>query len=438
MSLDHKLPVAFYGDDFTGSTDVLEALTVHGVPTVLFLKPPDTGALARFSDCRAVGVAGISRTKSPSWMSENLPATFTSLRDLKPAILHYKTCSTFDSSPEIGSIGRAIEIGRDVCGRQTVPLVVGAPVLRRYVVFGNLFAAADGATHRIDRHPTMSRHPVTPMDEGDLRLHLARQTSMRVDLADALTDASARYRSLRAEGASVVLFDTLTPDDARRVGEAVWSHREQPVQFAAGSSGLEYALVGYWKSQGWLPDPPPPPDPGPVDRLFVFSGSCSPGTERQIRWATANGFRGIPVRPAALLESAGEEERVRQEALGALQRGESVVAYTALGPDDTARIAPKDRVLLAERTGTLAARLTRESGVGRMVIAGGDTSGFVATELGIEALRMLRPMYPGSPLCTAYLGDRTLEVLLKGGQVGAEDLFGAVRRGSLSHSSYQL
>ena len=32
--------LAYYGDDFTGSTDVLEALTASGVATVLFTEPP--------------------------------------------------------------------------------------------------------------------------------------------------------------------------------------------------------------------------------------------------------------------------------------------------------------------------------------------------------------------------------------------------------------
>ncbi|MGO8249179.1 hypothetical protein ACC809_36725, partial [Rhizobium johnstonii] len=37
---------------------------------------------------------------------------------------------------------------------------------------GNLFAAYQGRIFRIDRHPVMSRHPVTPMDEADLAVHL--------------------------------------------------------------------------------------------------------------------------------------------------------------------------------------------------------------------------------------------------------------------------
>src|SRR5580704_10150831 len=94
----------YYGDDFTGSTDALEALAANGVPSVLFVDPPDDGDLARFPDCRAVGVAGESRSRSPEWMAEHLPAIFRTLLDYGAPICQYKVCSTFDSSPECGSI----------------------------------------------------------------------------------------------------------------------------------------------------------------------------------------------------------------------------------------------------------------------------------------------------------------------------------------------
>ena len=109
-------------------------------------------------------------------MDEHLPASFRWLKSLDARFCHYKVCSTFDSSPACGSIGRAIEIGARVFGQAMVPLMVGAPQLKRYTFAGHLFAGYQGETYRIDRHPVMSRHPVTPMDEAILRLHLARQT----------------------------------------------------------------------------------------------------------------------------------------------------------------------------------------------------------------------------------------------------------------------
>ena len=52
------LLLTYYGDDFTGSTDALEALTLGGVPAVLFLEPPTRAVLAtQFPGVRAVGVA---------------------------------------------------------------------------------------------------------------------------------------------------------------------------------------------------------------------------------------------------------------------------------------------------------------------------------------------------------------------------------------------
>lgn len=224
------LLLSFYGDDFTGSTDAMEALTIRGVPTVLFTDAPSPASLARFPDCRAAGVAGISRSQTPDWMSANLPPMFRSLKTLNAPVFHYKVCSTFDSAPHVGSIGRAIELARDVFGSASVPIVVGAPALKRYLVFGNLFATADGATHRIDRHPTMSKHPVTPMDEGDLRRHLARQTSLPVGLVDLLAVRAGRgreeFQRLRASGVPLIFIDTLDEASMLEAGRIVWEDRE--------------------------------------------------------------------------------------------------------------------------------------------------------------------------------------------------------------------
>ncbi|MEO8627615.1 MAG: four-carbon acid sugar kinase family protein [Betaproteobacteria bacterium] len=167
--------LAFYGDDFTGSTDAMEALALSGLRTVLFLSPPSAALLrSRFADVRCVGVAGTSRAMSPTEMDLELASVLRALWSLGAPLLHYKVCSTFDSSPTIGSIGHVIDFARTrLTDGDTVSILAGAPPLRRYTVFGNHFAAAGSEIYRLDRHPTMSRHPVTPMHEADLRVHLA-------------------------------------------------------------------------------------------------------------------------------------------------------------------------------------------------------------------------------------------------------------------------
>ena len=422
------LLLSFYGDDFTGSTDALEALAANGVTSVLFLRLPDEAQLARFSHCQAVGLAGVSRSKSPAWMRENLPAIFRRLKDLGAPICQYKVCSTFDSSPEIGSIGQALEIGQEVFGNPYVPVVVGVPVLGRYVLFGHLFARAGTATYRIDRHPTMKCHPVTPMTESDLRLHLARQTVRKIGLVDILAVSSGgaerQLEALLREGTQAVIFDGLDERSLEEIGRVIWTCRPTPQTFVVGSSGLNYALIEHWRAAGGLPPKPEFADPGPVERLVVVSGSCSPVTERQIRWALANGFESVPVEPGRAVEGA------RAEALAALAAGRSVVLYTALGPSDR-----RDGVVgeqLGERLGTTLRELLERSGVRRAVVAGGDTASHAGQQLGVYALSVLRPLDPGTPLCRGHSDEARLdglELVFKGGQIGAEDFFGVVRRG---------
>ncbi len=218
--------LAYYGDDFTGSTDVMEVLTFAGVPTVLFLAAPSESDLLRFPEARAIGIAGTARSRSPDWMRANLPATFRALHALGTPILHYKVCSTFDSSPNIGSIGCALDLAFASTGRPWCVLVVGAPALRRYQAFGTLFAAVDGVAHRLDRHPTMSRHPVTPMGEADLRRHLAEQTSEPIALIDLVAQKSGIAEAILANRPErAALFDVIDDQTLAETGRLVWQRR---------------------------------------------------------------------------------------------------------------------------------------------------------------------------------------------------------------------
>jgi uncharacterized protein YgbK (DUF1537 family) len=433
-----RLLLTYYGDDFSGSTDVLEALSVRGVPTVLFLQPPSLSDLARFPDCRAVGVAGLSRSQSPEWMDSNLPTVFRSLKALGAPLCHYKVCSTFDSSPTHGSIGRAVEIGRQVFDGECVPMIVGAPVLRRYVVFGNLFATVDGTAYRLDRHPTMSRHPITPMDEADLARHFARQSDLCTGSVDLLAlqagQGLERFRQLREQGVDVVFFDTLDTQTLRESGRAIWEARSLKPTFLAGSSGVEYALLAWWHEQGLLPAQPPSQTPESVDRMLVVSGSCSPVTAGQIEWAKQNGFTGLAVNPAQLIDGNAEYQRVFEGAEKVLAAGGSPLIFSAAGPQDVLSRAdgndPSEQIAL--RLGAMAGELVRRCGLRRTVIAGGDTSGRAGQALNIHALTLVRPFAPGSPLCRISSPDPQVdggEILFKGGQVGSRTLFGDVRQG---------
>jgi 3-oxoisoapionate kinase len=442
---DHQLVLTYYGDDFTGPTDVMESLTTNGLPTVLFLNPPTDAEVARFPGYRAVGVAGISRSQPPSWMEQNLPPIFERLKELGAPVCHYKICSTFDSSPETGSIGKALDLGQEVFGNPYVPLVVGAPVLRRYTIFGNLFATVDGVTHRLDRHPTMMHHPVTPMRESDLRLHLREQTSKAIELIDILAlqsaDLEQRFDAVLERKPEVLLFDILDQWSLIETGRLLWERRAAEQVFMVGSSGLEYALVAYWQSTGELKAATEPTEPGPADRIAVVSGSCSPTTEKQIRWALANGFEGIALNASELVSGLEGEAALHdstQRALAALSTGRSVVLYTALGSNGPMQVEVERRdatgfnTRLGQQLGRILKELVRRVDLRRAMACGGDTSGHAGQQLGVNALTMIRPLAPGGPLCRAWSSDPAFDgkdIVFKGGQVGGERYFGWVRAG---------
>jgi uncharacterized protein YgbK (DUF1537 family) len=441
--------IGFYGDDFTGSTDALEILALAGLNPVLVTDLDHAHAIPGLARSRAVGLAGISRSRSPDWMGEHLPAYFEFLKNLGVQICHYKVCSTFDSAPHIGNIGCALAIGQQVYSQATVPVVVGVPDLGRYQVFGTLFARAGAEVVRIDRHPTMKAHPVTPMAEADLRLHLKALADLSVDLIDivqiASHDADRTFRAKCAEGVDALFLDVADPATSTRAGHLLWEALPRPA-FVVGSSGVEYALTRHWQETGLAPGTEALPHAAPVDKVMVVSGSCSPATAAQIAWAQEPGFVGFRLDVGRLLDSQAESylDAMAAEVLAASSAGRSTLVYSATGPSDPHlqlfEGALKERGLTAEAGnemigGALAAILRRvlpQTDCRRIVVAGGDTSGRVVGGLGITSLRMRAPLVRGAPLCIATATSSWadgLELSLKGGQVGGPDFFETARVG---------
>ena len=412
--------LAWYGDDFTGSGAVMEVLSFAGLPAVLFLDPPTPAMLARFPGIRAVGLASDARTRSPDWMRAELPAAFAALSALGAPILHYKLCSTLDSAPHIGSIGAAAEIG--LAPGALAPLVVAAPQIGRWQAFGTLFArAGDGDIHRLDRHPTMSVHPVTPMHEADVLRHLAQQTNLPLNLIDLVDLKAGRGPARLAEAEAsggIVALDVIDDESLAAAGALLW----QSPGFVLGSQGIEYALVAAWQEAGLIASPPKPAPLAPVDRVAIVSGSCSPVTAAQIDHAEAAGFEIVPLDPRAPDWTAAGDA-----ALAALARGRSPLVATARGSSDP---AVTDGAQIGQGLGRLLDRLVREAGLTRAVIAGGDTSSHAARGLGLVALTAETAIAPGAALLRGHRADgSSIEIALKGGQMGPSDFFVRVRDG---------
>ncbi len=454
------LRLAFYGDDFTGSTDALEVLSSAGWRCALFLQEPDARTLARHPGLDAVGIAGDSRAMTPAEMDARLPSTLDWLARAGAPVIHYKVCSTFDSAPGIGSIGRVMELARARLDGACLPIVAATPHLARFCVYGNLFARAgtDGRIYRIDRHPIMKVHPVTPMDEGDLALHLGRQCSFpiaKASLDEVRAGAAAllaRVEAAQAEGAGAVLVDGLDAADMRRAGEMLLAlGRSERPSFVVGGSGVEHALTGAWAGLPGAARVAPDYARRAVPQVLALSGSASALSATQIDRAVEAGFADIALDPVQLLDDTRWESALAEAATRAgeaLGRGASVILHTARGPQDpriaAVRAALQARALdaeavrqltgrvLGERLGLLVRRILQARPLQRLLISGGDTSSAIGRVLDVQAVEMAAALTPGAPLCRVLESAVVpgMEVAFKGGQMGGADFFREARDGS--------
>lgn len=429
----HTIALAFYGDDFTGSTDALEFISRAGAKAMLFIQPPTREQLDQYPGLDVVGVAGMTRALSPEAMEKTLRPAFEQLKKTGARHIHYKVCSTFDSSPSVGSIGKAIDIGSEIVQHELIPVLGGTPSLGRYCVFGNLFArmgiGSNGAIYRLDRQPSMSQHPVTPADESDLVRHLQKQTTKPIGLINLLqqTQPIAQWTDAVNSNEKVLLLDALEEDQLKKTGAWLDRLAGSKTLFSVGSSAVEMALGDYWNEQGRWQKIKAWSSPGKAEPLLVVSGSCSPVTATQMDWATANGFANIKIDANAIAGGDKLDEEVIETIATQLRNKQHVVVHTGDRQTET---------LSSEKLGTvlgLIARYTAEQQlVRRIVIAGGDTSSYAARAMEIDAVTMIAPIVSGAPLCKAFSANQYingLEVNFKGGQVGDADYFGRLVAG---------
>lgn len=137
------------------------------------------------------------------------------------------------------------------------------------------------------------------------------------------------------------------------------------------------------------------------------------------------------------------------EALALLRQGQSVILYSARGPDDPMIAKTKAHASclglapnqigshLGKQQGYILKRLLELYPLPRVCVSGGDTCGHVVQQLGLRALELLMPIAPGSPLCKAHSSHSALnglDISLKAGQVGQQDYFGSVLTGRVPAS----
>ena len=215
------------------------------------------------------------------------------------------------------------------------------------------------------------------------------------------TDVVARL--LQEQTATLYIADAETDEDLRTLAKAAVAEN---IRLLCGSAGLSRALGQVLGLRSRVPAPSVPiPKEGPI---LIIAGSCHPATLRQIEYA---GFSGSVVLSPTSLD---------MEAL------HSVTSYLSQGQDVILSAENIERQLadsqkIALRFGWLTNRVTEKSGIGSLVLTGGDTAMAVLQSLECRAIWLHGEIEPGIPRGQLLGGSQSgLPVVTKAGGFGSD------------------
>jgi uncharacterized protein YgbK (DUF1537 family) len=407
-------------DDFTGGTDLAGMLVKAGMRTVQLIGVPDGPPPA---DVDAVVIALKSRT-SP--VDDAVAESLAALRWLREAgcrQFYFKYCSTFDSTPRgnIGPVAEALMRALDTDFTIACPALPanGRTIYQGYLFVGNVPLSECG----------MRYHPLTPMTDANLVRVLQQQAARKVGLVDHATvsrgEASirARFAALREEGLGFAVVDALSNADLDAIAAAC-----ADLPLVTGGSGIALGLPQNFRRRGLLASNVVADGlPKTGGLRAVISGSCSVATQRQVDVMRAS-FPSFNVDPLRLARGEDVVSAALDWAGSRIGR-EPVLIYATATPEAVRQVQAELGVgqagqLVEQALATIALGLVR-AGVGRMIVAGGETSGAVVKALGVKGLRIGPEIDPGVPWTSTLHDDGTppLALALKSGNFGSEDFF---------------
>ncbi len=370
----------------------------------------------------AVVISLKTRTAPARTASELSAAAARYLLAHGAAQIVFKYCSTFDSSDR-GNIGPVAETLLGILGWDFTIFCPAFPENGRTVRDGRLYV------HGIPLSETSMRdHPLTPMTDSNLVQVLERQTREEsvglVPLA-VVEEGSAAvrkcYETLRESGIRYAIVDAVTNEHLLTIAAA-----SAHLPLVTGSSGVAMGLPENFRRDGRLvartgqqilPDV--------AGGIGIIAGSCSARTREQIERAGTS-FPVLTVDPLALARDASHLAHLKQSALEAVERTGSVLLTSSAGPGDVRDVqtelgAGRASELVEHAFSSLAAELVA-SGVTKLIVAGGETSGAVATALGIRQLRIGPEIDPGVPW-TIRIEEPRMLLAFKSGNFGSRDFF---------------
>jgi uncharacterized protein YgbK (DUF1537 family) len=416
-----KLSLGCIADDYTGASDLANTLTRAGLRTVQTIGvPSDDLALPEVD---AVVVSLKSRSIEASLAVTRSRAAEKWLRGRGARHILFKICSTFDST-DAGNIGPVMDALRADSADSIVLVTPAFPETGRTVYQGNLFVGAVP----LNESP-LKDHPLNPMHDSNLVRVLARQSKTKVGLVDLATltrgaeAVRARLKDLAAKGFGAAIADAVFDRDLETIGHVALDHR-----LSVGASGiglgLARALVAAGEAKASAQSATAEIAVG--GPAACLAGSCSQATLQQI----ASAEKVMPVLhldPDRVVAGKNEAQRALGWAKDRLGEGPVLIASSST-PDEVAALQSRhgrDAAghAIEQAMADIADGLV-QSGVRRLVVAGGETSGAVVDRLRIPGFLVGAEIAAGVPVLRAVGAQNGGMLLaLKSGNFGGPEFF---------------
>lgn len=414
------LALGCIADDYTGASDLANTLTRAGLRTVQTIGiPADDLALPEVD---AVVVSLKSRSIEAGLAVSRSRAAETWLRGRGASHVLFKICSTFDST-DAGNIGPVMDALRDDCGEGIVLVTPAFPETGRTVYQGNLFVGVVP----LNESP-LKDHPLNPMHDSSLVRVLARQSRTQIGLVDLATvtrgaDAvRARLAELAGKGIGAAIIDAVFDRDLETIGLVAADHR-----LSVGASGIGLGLARALVSTGKVKSAAAGSESGAAvgGPAACLAGSCSQATLKQI----ASAEQVMPVfhlDPDRILTGADEAQRALDWARPRLAEGPVLIASSSTPDQVSALQARHGRDAaghaIEQAMADIAENLVK-SGVRRLVVAGGETSGAVVDRLKIPGFLVGVEIAAGVPVLRAVGAGGEMLLALKSGNFGGPEFF---------------
>lgn len=415
------LALGCIADDYTGASDLANTLTRCGLRTVQTIGIPADDLALPEVDAVVVSLKSrsVAADKAVAWSR----AADRWIRSRGAEHVLFKICSTFDSTDK-GNIGPVMDALRADSGDAMVLVTPAFPETGRTVYQGNLFVGS----MPLNESP-LKDHPLNPMHDSNLVRVLARQSATRIGLLDlaAITRGpeavQAHLRDLAAKGFGAAIADAVFGLDLETIGAVALTHR-----VSVGASGLGLGLARALLASGRVTAATCGTDDGqPVGGAAAcLAGSCSQATLQQIA-AAEQVMPVLRLDPEKIIAGPAETQQALAWARARIDRGPVLIASSSTLDQVAAVQARHGRDAAGHAIEQAMADLAEglvQSGVRRLVVAGGETSGAVVDRLGIPGFLVGAEIAPGVPVLRAVgAAAGEMSLALKSGNFGAADFF---------------